>query len=191
AVGADPWSGRNGWRLNGSYTRELTFKSERGVHDVRIEYARDGYRFDHGGLCSPLVIQPVPAGAAPSRLSLRLADRLLQADVVRAVDPVGDELHVFLNGRHCVLTRIDVIAHAGEADAVEGRLSAPMPGKVVAVHAARGVRVARGAALRVMEAMKMEHTIVAPADGTVDEILFGVGEQVAEGAALVQFTPAA
>ncbi|MCA3212866.1 MAG: acetyl/propionyl/methylcrotonyl-CoA carboxylase subunit alpha [Burkholderiales bacterium] len=191
AVGADPWSGRNGWRLNGSYTRELTFKSERGVHDVRIEYARDGYRFDHGGLCSPLVIQPVPAGAAPSRLSLRLADRLLQADVVRAVDPVGDELHVFLNGRHCVLTRIDVIAHAGEADAGEGRLSAPMPGKVVAVHVARGVRVARGAALLVMEAMKMEHTIVAPADGTVDEILFGVGEQVAEGAALVQFTPAA
>jgi 3-methylcrotonyl-CoA carboxylase alpha subunit len=51
--------------------------------------------------------------------------------------------------------------------------------------------VARGAALLVMEAMKMEHTIVAPADGTVDEILFGVGEQVAEGAALVQFTPAA
>jgi 3-methylcrotonyl-CoA carboxylase alpha subunit len=42
-----------------------------------------------------------------------------------------------------------------------------------------------------MEAMKMEHTIVAPADGVVDEILFGVGEQVAEGAPLVQFTPAA
>jgi 3-methylcrotonyl-CoA carboxylase alpha subunit len=42
-----------------------------------------------------------------------------------------------------------------------------------------------------MEAMKMEHTIVAPADGVVEEILFGVGEQVAEGAALVQFAPAA
>ena len=68
---------------------------------------------------------------------------------------------------------------------------AAYPGKVVAVHAARGARVARGAALLVMEAMKMEHTIVAPADGTVDEVLFGVGEQVAEGAALVQFTPAA
>jgi len=41
-----------------------------------------------------------------------------------------------------------------------------------------------------MEAMKMEHTIVAPADGTVDEILYRVGEQVDEGAKLARFTRA-
>jgi 3-methylcrotonyl-CoA carboxylase alpha subunit len=192
AVAADPWSWRNGWRLNGTYARELTFKSERGVHDVKIEYARDGharsgYHFEHGGLHAPLAIQPAPAGAAPSRLTLLLADRTLQADVVRS----GDDLHVFLGGRHRVLTLVDIIAHAGEGEAAEGRLSAPMPGKVIAVSAAKGARVARGAPLLVMEAMKMEHTIVAPADGVVEEILFGVGEQVTEGAALVQFTPAA
>jgi 3-methylcrotonyl-CoA carboxylase alpha subunit len=98
---------------------------------------------------------------------------------------------VFLGGRHRVLTLVDVIAHAGEGEATEGRLSAPMPGKVIAVSVAKGARVARGTPLLVMEAMKMEHTIVAPADGVVEEILFGVGEQVAEGAALVQFAPAA
>jgi 3-methylcrotonyl-CoA carboxylase alpha subunit len=190
AVVDDPWSWRNGWRLNGTYMRELTFKSERGVHDVRIGYrrdlhARDGYHFAHGGLSAPLVIRPAPAGSASTRLTLLLADRTLQADVVRS----GDDLHVFLNGRHRVLTLVDVIAHAGEGEAAEGRLSAPMPGKVIAVSAAKGTRVTRGTPLLVMEAMKMEHTIVAPADGVVDEILFGVGEQVAEGAALVQFTP--
>jgi 3-methylcrotonyl-CoA carboxylase alpha subunit len=47
--------------------------------------------------------------------------------------------------------------------------------------------VARGAALLVMEAMKMEHTIVAPADGVVAEVLYAVGDQVAEGAELVRF----
>jgi 3-methylcrotonyl-CoA carboxylase alpha subunit len=52
---------------------------------------------------------------------------------------------------------------------------------------AKGAKVAKGTALLVMEAMKMEHSIVAPADGVVEEILFGVGDQVAEGAALVAF----
>ena len=97
-----------------------------------------------------------------------------------------DELHVFLEGRHLMLTRVDVIAHAGE-DAAEGRMTAPMPGKVIAVNVAPGARVGKGAALLVMEAMKMEHTIVAPADGVVEDILYGVGDQVAEGATLVAF----
>jgi 3-methylcrotonyl-CoA carboxylase alpha subunit len=184
AADADPWSHRSGWRLNATYERELSFRSEHGAHTLRLTYGRDGYRFRHGTTDAALLLQGT-ARAGATRLHVQLAGRTLHADVVRH----GDQLHVFLHGRHRVLTRLDPIAHAGATETVEGRLSAPMPGKVIAVHAARGARVARGAALLVMEAMKMEHTIVAPADGTVDEILFGVGEQVAEGAALVQFTP--
>jgi 3-methylcrotonyl-CoA carboxylase alpha subunit len=60
-----------------------------------------------------------------------------------------------------------------------------MPGKVIAVHVAVGNKVKRGQALLVMEAMKMEHTIAAPGEGTVKELLYGVGDQVAEGAALI------
>ena len=52
---------------------------------------------------------------------------------------------------------------------------------------AAGARVERGATLLVMEAMKMEHTIVAPADGVVADVLFSVGDQVDEGAELVRF----
>jgi 3-methylcrotonyl-CoA carboxylase alpha subunit len=48
-----------------------------------------------------------------------------------------------------------------------------------------GDKVKRGQALLVMEAMKMEHTIAAPGEGTVKELLYGVGDQVAEGAALI------
>ena len=62
-----------------------------------------------------------------------------------------------------------------------------MPGKVIAISAVTGARVERGAPLLVMEAMKMEHTIVAPADGIIEEVLYGVGDQVAEGAELVRF----
>ena len=60
-----------------------------------------------------------------------------------------------------------------------------MPGRVIAILAKEGERVARGAPLIVMEAMKMEHTMKAPADGTVARVLCKVGEQVKEGAELL------
>jgi 3-methylcrotonyl-CoA carboxylase alpha subunit len=62
-----------------------------------------------------------------------------------------------------------------------------MPGKVVAVRSEAGARVKRGAPLLVLEAMKMEHTIAAPADGVVESIRFRAGDQVDEGAELVKF----
>jgi 3-methylcrotonyl-CoA carboxylase alpha subunit len=65
-----------------------------------------------------------------------------------------------------------------------------MPGKVIAVLVSAGATVERGAPLVIMEAMKMEHTITAPAAGTVQEILYAVGEQVAEGADLIRFDAA-
>ena len=155
----DPWSSTLGWRLNTTYTRTLTFKSERGVHDVELEYARVGYRFHHAGAHAPLAI----AGIDGSRLAIAFGGRSLRADVVRQ----GDELHVFTHGRHRVLTLVDIIAQSGDHEAGVGKLTAPMPGKVIALSATTGARVTRGTPLLVMEAMKMEHTIVAPADGVV------------------------
>jgi 3-methylcrotonyl-CoA carboxylase alpha subunit len=189
AAGRDPWQSRHGWRLNTQYTRTLTFKSQVGehfgVHDVLLAYTREGFVFEHGSVNAPLAID----GMQGTRLALRLGDLRLAADVVRDAD-AGEDLHIFLNGRHAALTLVDVIAHAGEGEAGEGRMTAPMPGKVIAVNVAKGARVAKGSTLLVMEAMKMEHAIVAPADGVVEDILYGVGEQVAEGAALVAFAPA-
>jgi len=99
----------------------------------------------------------------------------------------GDEFHVFHAGGHAVLAWIDPLAHAGEAEGEGGKLTAPMPGKVIAVMVEAGSAVTRGTPLLVMEAMKMEHTICAPADGTVSEVLYGIGEQVTEGAQLLAF----
>jgi 3-methylcrotonyl-CoA carboxylase alpha subunit len=63
-----------------------------------------------------------------------------------------------------------------------------MPGKIVSLLAQPGVELKKGAPLLVMEAMKMEHTLTAPADGTVAAFLYRPGDQVAEGAALLEFT---
>jgi 3-methylcrotonyl-CoA carboxylase alpha subunit len=178
----DPFDMRNGWRLNTTYIRTLTLASAHGVHDVLLDYGRDGWRYRHGAHDEQLAI----ADHAGSRLRLRFGQRQLSADVVRD----GDDLHVFSGGRHRTLTLVDVIAHAGEHDGDDAGLVAPMPGKVIAVHVAAGSRVGKGAPLLVMEAMKMEHTIVAPEDGTVEAVLYGAGEQVAEGAPLVTFARA-
>jgi 3-methylcrotonyl-CoA carboxylase alpha subunit len=61
-----------------------------------------------------------------------------------------------------------------------------MPGKVISFLARPGEKVARGQPLALMEAMKMEHTISAPHDGVVSELLFAPGDQVAEGSELLR-----
>jgi 3-methylcrotonyl-CoA carboxylase alpha subunit len=66
-----------------------------------------------------------------------------------------------------------------------------MPGRVVAVHVQAGAVVERGTPLVVLEAMKMEHTISAPAAGTVLAVECAVGDQVREGVELVDFEAAA
>jgi 3-methylcrotonyl-CoA carboxylase alpha subunit len=86
-----------------------------------------------------------------------------------------------------VLALVDVIALSAKHDTRAGRLTAPMPGKVIALNTQAGARVTQGTPLLVMEAMKMEHTIVAPTDGLVAELLYAVGDQVTEGAELVRF----
>jgi 3-methylcrotonyl-CoA carboxylase alpha subunit len=89
-------------------------------------------------------------------------------------------------GRYHV-ERIDPLAIAESKDEAGDVLSAPMPGKIVRQLVAAGDRVQRGAPLLVLEAMKMEHTIVAPRDGRVLAVRYAENEQVEEGAILLDF----
>ena len=66
----------------------------------------------------------------------------------------------------------------------EGALLAPMPGKIVALHASQGDHVQAGQVLLVMEAMKMEHSLVAPCAGELVTLACGLGDQVPDGAHL-------
>ena len=64
-------------------------------------------------------------------------------------------------------------------------MTAPMPGRIVAVLVQPGSVVEKGAPLMLLDAMKMEHTIVAPYAGIVRELYFAPGDQVSEGIELV------
>jgi 3-methylcrotonyl-CoA carboxylase alpha subunit len=100
----------------------------------------------------------------------------------------AEMVHVFGTRGATQIVELDALAHAGEAAAEGGRLTAPMPGKVVSFAVKAGDAVKKGQPLAVMEAMKMEHTIAAPADGTVAELLYAPGDQVAEGAELLKLS---
>jgi len=102
----------------------------------------------------------------------------------------GETLSLFTPGGPLQFGYAPPLAHAGDDMADGGRLTAPMPGKVIALLCEKGAKVVRGQPLVVMEAMKMEHTIAAPSDGEVTALVYAVGDQVAEGAQLIGFAPA-
>jgi len=97
------------------------------------------------------------------------------------------EMNIIVNGRNHALVVEGSALHAAEQEGGGGRLTAPMPGKIVAVMVVAGEKVEAGAPLVVLEAMKMEHTIKAPADGTVVSLPFVVGDMVNEGVELLSF----
>ncbi len=185
---ADPWGNALGWRLNSAYQRQLSFTddyaaaSEAKAYKVGVTYHAKGWDLSLNGIEADLTLTQ----RSGADLSIKLGATSMHGTVRRD----GDTFHVFTGGRHFTLAYNDPMAHAGEAEAAGGRLTAPMPGKVVAVIASKGQQVKKGDPLVIMEAMKMEHTIAAPADGLVEEILYQVGDQVADGAPLLAFKTA-
>lgn len=177
--GGDPWQTGHGWRMNLNLLRTLAFSHEEQAFNVQLEYFSAGWKLHLNGQIHTLKILK----ADGSHLQIQVDDRTVGGQVVTD----GEQLHVFAAGVHCVLQYHDALAHAGEAEAEGGRLTAPMPGKIVAVLGNAGQSVSKGQPLLIMEAMKMEHTISAPHDGVIGDVLYAVGDQVAEGAQLLAF----
>eukprot|EP00095_Tigriopus_kingsejongensis_P012136 snap_masked-scaffold6770_size3617-processed-gene-0.0 protein:Tk12136 transcript:snap_masked-scaffold6770_size3617-processed-gene-0.0-mRNA-1 annotation:"3-methylcrotonyl- carboxylase" len=101
------------------------------------------------------------------------------------VDVSGDTITVF-DGYGLVFTRIDPLQQAAGAQGDGNLIEAPMPGLVREVFATVGQAVTKGDKLAVLEAMKMEHSLLAARDGVVAEVLAAAGDQVEAGAALVR-----
>ncbi len=174
-----PWHARDGWRMNGSARREIRLRAGEVEKAVHAGYAGDDIRLEFEG-------QTVTAAGrftAGSELRVDLGGRRINVTVVSA----NEKRHVFIDGVCHVFAAIDPLFHAGGGGGAEGGLTAPMPGKVIALIAPVGSKVEQGAPLLILEAMKMEHTIAAPVAGTVKAFLFNVGEQVSDGAELVEF----
>jgi len=182
SVGSDPWSRRDGWRLHGTSVQRFDLEWQGESVQVLLTSRHGG-----GALLKAGDIEVAFASRAlgDQRYDVILGTGEATRRVTLAVYQTGEQVSVFTAAGSAQATVVDTLAHAGEGHKEAGRLTAPMPGKVIAYLVRAGDAIKTGQALAVLEAMKMEHTIAAPRDGTVAELLFAPGDQVSEGGELL------
>ncbi|WP_438387181.1 biotin carboxylase N-terminal domain-containing protein [Actinopolyspora saharensis] len=175
--GADPWEALTGWRIGGrawmSWTFEVSgerrtvwLRGDSTAAEALVEPGPD----EEAGRPSPL-----RAGRDDSVLTVTLEGRTrryryaLSGRTVRLASAEGA----------WSLTERDLLADAaGKSNVSDGAVTSPMPGTVLVSNVEPDQRVRGGQALFVVEAMKMEHTVTAPVDGTVTEVFATTGQAV-------------
>ncbi|MBL0140751.1 MAG: acetyl/propionyl/methylcrotonyl-CoA carboxylase subunit alpha [Betaproteobacteria bacterium] len=179
-TGTSPWDDAGGWRLNQPAARTLEFRradaesvtveAEMGAGHAMIRFAGRSHR---------VVLGPSDG----ERLQIALDDETFFARVVRHGDLLSASTP---SGRH-ELRLVDPF-HYEPADLLpDARLTALMPGRVVKLLAGVGDAVSKGQSLMILEAMKMEHTIVSPRDGVIERVAYAEGDLVPADALLINF----
>jgi 3-methylcrotonyl-CoA carboxylase alpha subunit len=129
--------------------------------------------------------QQINITVGTEQVEVMTADSSLPANIKLVSDESGFKLFTPNGVFHCAVTQPDL--GLDQAQDSGGNLAAPMNGTVVTLLVDVGATVAKGETLMVMEAMKMEHSIVAPSDGKVSEFFYQPGELVDGGAELLAF----
>ena len=177
-----PWQAQDGWRLGAPAARVVPLQQGERAHTLKVWATADGWRVR----CDDAAPKQVVGRADGHTLSVQLDARRWRLQLQRD----GDQLHLFGDDGQRRFTLHDPVGESEQASADAGSLLAPMPGKIVATLVAAGTQVKRGTPLVVLEAMKMEHTLQAPTDGTVKGYRAKAGDQVGDGAVLVDFEAA-
>ena len=172
-----PWRLRDGWQIGGERALDFTFDDRGRKRRVRLRFTAGALNVDFGKRRLPALAWALGDGD----LAVELDGKHVEASV--AWDKRG--VQVALDDGTWRFGVIEDAARRSAAATAAGRVVAPMPGKIAAVHVAKGATVTRGQILLVLEAMKMEHAIAAPSDGVVAEIRYAAGDPVAEGAELL------
>jgi 3-methylcrotonyl-CoA carboxylase alpha subunit len=175
---SDPWGRVDGWRLNlAAAPQSLVFRC--GDTEYAVAAAREvaGWRLQCGDrACLASAEQRADGRLAVALDGVRCNVRVLES---------GTALAIFADGESWQIEEIDPLLPPQGADVTAGRLTAPMPGRVVQLLVAAGDSVRRGQPMMVVEAMKMEHTIAAPRDGIVAAVHYAAGDLVEEGAEMI------
>ncbi|WP_313645093.1 acetyl/propionyl/methylcrotonyl-CoA carboxylase subunit alpha [Stenotrophomonas sp.] len=175
---ASPWAIADSWRITGPAARLVTLEHLEQRKQLQVRDCANGWQVQVGDTSIAVTGKAGSAGYA-----LQLGERLRRGNAIRE----GNTLYVFGSDQQQRFNIHDPVADADNSNDHGGSLLAPMPGRVVTLLVQPGTTVSRGTPLLVMEAMKMEHTLQAPADGTVHGFRAKAGDQVADGAVLVDF----
>ena len=173
-----PWATHRNFRLNGPHVARLTLVE--GDKPIELELEQHGKillaSFDGA-------VSRVTAISLAHPLQFTCDDSPFAIEVYRH----GHRLTLVSHSR--VMEFALPLQEAGLIDD-EGNVQAPLSGRITAIPVSAGQQVSKGEALVIIEAMKMEHTIRAPADGAVHEIHYAEGDLVDEGCELLEFEPA-
>ena len=178
-----PWDRTDGWTLGGRRSRRLSFRHGADRHNAVLSYGRGGLSLAFGGNNDRLQFVPRDGGV----FDMCLGDALERVSVAWS----GRDLDLSTLRGPRKLHWIDPFAANVSEAAAAARIVAPMPGMVTRILVEAGNGLARGAPVIVLEAMKMEHTLRAPADGRLKALKCAVGDFVQEGTELADFEPAA
>jgi len=164
AHSADPWDAHDGFRLSGEAKETIEFVIEDKRAPVEIVHHRGG------------------------SVSIFVSGKKIIADTHAHVMRLSSgDIAVMENGETWQLSLYDPFAAAEAKGESTDRITAPMPGKIVQMFVRPGETVTRGQPLAILEAMKMEHTLSAPADALVATVDVAQGDQVKEGAVILRF----
>ncbi|QGX41602.1 acetyl/propionyl/methylcrotonyl-CoA carboxylase subunit alpha [Permianibacter aggregans] len=173
-----PWADVTGWRMNEDNHHQFTFIADEKEYPCLVHFRPHG------------VVLELPTGECRATGELT-SDDLLAINIngkrqqVRVVQ--RDKMLTLIGHGWSRVLQLKTLNLEGMGGSGAGRLTAPMPGSVIDVKVKAGDEVKQGQALLVLEAMKMEHTIRAPADGRVAEVMFAPGDMVQDGVELVRF----
>ena len=175
---SDPWSKHDGWQSHGIQARAFEFEFHGEKLAAQLRYLHDGaLHLTVGEISGSLSYSCTDAG-----FDINFSKHRSIIETYKNSATVS----IFTAKGATQIIAIDLLKHAGETHEEGGRLTAPMPGKVVSFAVKAGDKVTKGQALAIMDAMKMEHTIASPVDGVVQELLYQPGDQVLEGAELLK-----
>jgi 3-methylcrotonyl-CoA carboxylase alpha subunit len=175
-----PWNSGSAWRLNEPHAHHFVLHCHQQDFPVAVTQHRDGsFHIQSNGRSDILRGQ-----LEGDLLQVEHAGHRQRATLARTED--GFTLYLADGACHFR----EVAPDTGETDSsgAGSGLAAPMNGTVVTLLVAAGTRVEAKAPLLVMEAMKMEHTIRAPAAGVVEQFYFAAGDLVDGGAELLAFS---
>jgi 3-methylcrotonyl-CoA carboxylase alpha subunit len=180
-----PWNSLNNWRTGPPEPHRVQLRNQQGTEtEVTIIKENNSFR-----ILNENAQISVTVSAHEDLLDLTWQSSGLEeyGHHLLVLSHESQLLAVHEDGR-TLFTRLDPLAYEQSEEVSDFRLSAPMPGNVIRVLVKAGDEVSSGQPLLVMEAMKMEHTIVAPANGIVEEVLFQPGDLVQNDAKLVEFS---
>jgi 3-methylcrotonyl-CoA carboxylase alpha subunit len=174
-----PWDLTDGWMIAGNRKRRLTFEIAGRTVEVTLIYERDG------------LLLATASGHVPFRLHQRDDSKLdvFLGDAKQTVSAIwsGRDVELVTPRGRLKLGYVDLMEGDAAKAQVGGYFRAPMPGAIRQILAVPGDRLKRGDPVLIMEAMKMEHALRAPADGKLISLKYAVGDFVEEGVELADF----